>query len=72
MQDQLQVFSSKCKNLLSHFYHCFYRTNWVKHNGIHYKLKAGVIVDVKHDLPVIGQIEEIFVGDNIKIFFEDY
>jgi len=36
----------------------------VKSNG---KLKAGVIVDVKHDLPIIGQI---FVADSIRIFLK--
>jgi len=30
----------------------------------------GVIVDAKHDLPIIGQIEEIFVADSIRIFLK--
>ena len=42
----------------------------MKCNGVHYKLNAGVIVDVKHDLPLIGQIKEIFVVDNIKILLK--
>ena len=42
----------------------------MKYNGIQYKLKAGVIVGVQHDLPLIGQIEEIFVVDSTKILLK--
>jgi len=51
-------------------YDLFYRAAWVKCNGIQYKLNAGVIIDVKHDLPIIGQIEAIYVVDNNKILLK--
>jgi len=42
----------------------------VKSNGLHYKQKAGVIINVEDDLPIVGQIEEIYVADKTKIFFK--
>ena len=42
----------------------------MKSDGVQYKQNAGVIIDVEDDLPVVGQIEEIYVADNVKIFFK--
>ena len=47
-----------------------YRTNWVVRDGICYKPHAGVIIEVKDDLPIIGNIQEIFVVDNSVITFK--
>ena len=48
-----------------------YRTNWVIRDGICYKPHAGVIIEVKDDLPIIGNIQEIFVVvDNSVIIFK--
>ena len=44
-----------------------FRTDWIKKDGNCYKLKAGVIVDVQDDLPIIGQIEDIYVVDGSTI-----
>ena len=43
---------------------------WVKSNGLCYKPKAGIIIYVEDDLPVVGQIEEIYVADKITIFLK--
>jgi len=40
-------------------YH-LYRTKWVQFHGHEYKTDAGVIIEVRHDLPVVGRIEDIF------------
>lgn len=42
----------------------------MKFDGVQYKQNAGVIIDVEDDLPVVGQIEEIYVADNVKSFFK--
>ena len=47
----------------------YFRTKWVKTNGHEYKINAGVILDVKHDLPVVGKIKDIHVVDGHKILF---
>ena len=44
-----------------------FRTDWIKKDGDCYKLKAGVIIDVQDDLPIIGQIEDIYVVDGSTI-----
>lgn len=46
-----------------------FRTDWIKKDGDCYKLKAGVVVDVHDDLPIIGQIEDIYVVDGSTIIF---
>ena len=48
------------------------RTTWVKYNGLLFKQRAGIIINVEDDLPVVGQIEEIYVADKTKIFFRNY
>ena len=45
------------------------RTNWIKHHGHQYKKDTGVIVDVQHDLPIVGQIQEIYLVDGYSIAF---
>lgn len=55
-----------CNNYKSVFY---FRTKWVKTNGHEYRINAGVILDVKHDLPVVGKIKDIHVIDGHKILF---
>ena len=44
----------------------------MKYDGVHdqYKQNTGVIIDVEDDLPVVRRIEEIYVADNVKIFFK--
>ena len=42
----------------------------MKSNGLCYKPKAGIIIYVEDDLPVVGQIEEIYVADKITIFLK--
>ena len=46
-----------------------FRTDWIKKDGEWYKLKAGVIIDVVNDSPIIGQIEDIYVVNGSIIIF---
>ena len=46
-----------------------YRCNWVKIDGNEYKISTGVILDVEHDLPVVGVIQDIYIGNENKILF---
>lgn len=48
----------------------FFRTNWVIRGGIWYKPHAGVIIEVKDDLPIVGKIQEIFVINGSLIIFK--
>jgi len=45
------------------------RTKWVKSRGHEYKTDAGVIIEVKHDLPVVGKIEDIYIINGSKVLF---
>ena len=45
------------------------RTKWVKTNGQEYKINAGVIYGVEHDLPLVGKIEDIHIVDGNKVLF---
>ena len=47
----------------------YFRTKWVKTNGHEYKINAGVILDVEHDLPVVGKIKDMYVIDGYKVLF---
>lgn len=42
-------------------YFIFRRTNWIKLYGTLYKPSSCVVIDVKNDLPVFGEIIEIFL-----------
>lgn len=50
------------------------RCNWVRCHSIEYKLFAGVILNVEHDLPVVGVITDIYVvnGDRVLFSVEQY
>ena len=40
----------------------------MKIDGNEYKLGAGVILNVKHDLPIVGVIQDIFIVKGNKVF----
>ena len=46
-----------------------YRCNWVKFSGDEFKINDGVITDVKHDLPIMGVIQDILLVNGNKVFF---
>ena len=46
------------------------RTKWVKSQGHEYKIDAGVIIKVEHDLPIVGRIEDIYVINGSKVLFD--
>jgi len=37
--------------------------------GHEYKTNTGVIVDVEHDLPIVGQIQELYLVDGTRVAF---
>lgn len=45
------------------------RTKWVKANGQEYRIDAGVVYGVEHDLPLVGKIEDIQIVDGNKVLF---
>ena len=45
------------------------QVNWVKIDGNEYKISTGVILDVEHDLPVVGVIQDIYLVNEDKILF---
>ena len=61
-----------CINILYMLLYIYYlyRTKWVKFHGHEYKTDAGVIIEVRHDLPVVGRIEDIYIINGSKILFE--
>ena len=38
-------------------------------SGIEYKVSTGVILDVEHDLPVVGIIQDIYIVNEDKVIF---
>jgi len=50
-------------------FYTFCSCKWVKIDGNEYKLGSGVILDVKHDLPIAGVIQNIYTVDGDKVFF---
>lgn len=46
-----------------------YRCNWVKVNGDEYKLATGVILEVEHDLPMVGIVQNIYVINGNEVMF---
>jgi len=50
-----------------------FKCKWVKFSGDEFKINDGVITDVKHDLPIIGVIQDILIANKSKvIFYVDY
>ena len=48
----------------------YHRTSWVKVHGKCYKPNAAVIVGIEDDLPLVGQIQEIYYIDGTtKVLF---
>lgn len=47
-----------------------YRCKWVKVNGDEYKLSTGVILDVKHDLPIVGVVLGIYIVNGNEVVFQ--
>lgn len=53
----------------------YFRTNWVKTDGIIYKCGTGVILNVDDDFPLVGWVNDIDivrVAFSIKRFFTTY
>ena len=44
-----------------------YRCKWVKICGDEYKSSAGVILNVEHDMPIVGIILDIYVVDGKEV-----
>ena len=44
--------------------------NFLKCQGHEYKKNAGVITEVEHDLPVVGNIEDIYFLNEDKVLFD--
>lgn len=42
----------------------------MKVNGNEYKLTAGIILDMKHDLPIIGIVQDIYVVNGDEVAFQ--
>ena len=49
--------------------HHIHTASWVKVDGKCYKPNAAVIVDIKDDLPLVGQIQDIYCIDGTKVLF---
>ena len=49
--------------------HCCFRTKWVKADGCEYKKGAGLVIQMKQDLPHIGKISTIYILNNDTIVF---
>ena len=45
------------------------RCNWVRVDGNEYKISTGVILNVEHDLPVVGVIRDIYIVNEDKVLF---
>ena len=43
--------------------------NWIKFCGSEYKPDAGVVVSVKHDLPIIGCIKDVYLINRKEVAF---
>ena len=43
---------------------------WIKIDSNKCELGAGVIFDVKHDLPIVGVIQDIYIVNGDKAFFD--
>lgn len=46
-----------------------YRCRWIKVNGDEYKPAAGVILEVEHDLPVVGIIQDVYLINGNEVMF---
>ena len=42
---------------------------WVKVDGNLYKPNAGIIIGVKHDLSIVGKIQDIYITDTKEVIF---
>ena len=45
------------------------RTSWVKTHGHAFKFDVGVIYDAENDLPVDGEVQDIYIIDGDKVLF---
>ena len=55
--------------ILDSIYLVSYRCNWVMVNGDEYKPATGVILEVEHDLPIVGVIENIYLINGNEVMF---
>jgi len=46
-----------------------FRCKWVKVDGDEYRVSAGVILNVVHDLPTVGIIQGIYIVNGVNWHF---
>lgn len=65
------MYLTTCACFTIHLVHTIllYRCTWVKIDGEEYKILNGVIVDVNHDLPIVGVIRDIQLVNGDKVMF---